>query len=322
MIPAFVRDKAGNIYLNDSIRYVKSGVLVPRQALVPLVTPAAPAAGIPSNSPVAVLESPQDAVLEIYQLMGEHDPADAADVQNRLTVQITDNAWRRRLMNRPILANHVFGNNLRTFKLLETILLRQQQTLQLEFQNNSTAGASNFRFSMEHVKFQASELMNPEVTDYLARMSNRKLYLTPWWQTTDAPVTIPAGGTVNTFLTTTRDVLTVFFYSMMQALSTGVAGDLQERVLIRLFDAKTERPLQNQPFTMNTGTGTSQFPYHFATGWCIEPNTKIRAELTNLITDAPTEVFWTLGGVASYVTSPGLLEPGVVPAAASYQGQM
>lgn len=322
MIPAFVRDKPGNIYLNDAIRYVKGGILVPRQALVPLVTPAAPAAGIPSNSPVAIWESPEDSVLELYSLMGEHGAADVADVQNRLTVQITDNGWRRRLMNRAIIANHVFGNNLRPFRLLETILLRQQQTLQFDFQNNSTAGASNFRFAGETVKFQASELMNPEVTDYIARMSQRKLYLTPWWQTTDQAVTIPASGTVNAFFTFTRDVYTVLFYSMMQVLTTGVAGDLQERVTLSMFDAKTERPLQNQPFTLNTGTGTAQFPFHFPTGWCIEPNTKIRVQMTSLVTDQPIEVFWTLAGVATFVTSPGLLEPGVVPAQASYQGQM
>jgi hypothetical protein len=216
-----------------------------------------------------------------------------------MTVLVTDTSWRRRLMNREILVNHFFGSNQQPCFFSETILLRGQQTLYLQFANPSIVDATDFRFAFEHRKFQATALSRPQVTQHLAREDRNKLFRTPYWLTSDAAITIPASGTVTAFFTTTRDIITILYSATASFISAGVAGDIVEGFTVRLFDAATDRPLQNQPVARSCCSGSAGFPFVFPTGWMIEPNTKIRAEFTNLITDAATEVFWTFKGVAS-----------------------
>ena len=95
----------------------------------------------------------QDSACEIYSFMGRHTPTDNANTQRRLQVEITDQRYLRRLMNRPVLANHVFGTGQYPFYMYETIMLEAQQNLVFQFINPSAAGASHFQFAMEHRKF-------------------------------------------------------------------------------------------------------------------------------------------------------------------------
>lgn len=300
MLPVFVKDNKGNIYLNELVRYVKGTIIVPASSQIPVVSPAAASAAVPGFSPPVIVEGSEDGFSEIYSFMGEHGAADNSDVTNRLAVQITDNAWRRRLMNRDVLADHVFGNNLQPLFVPESIFLEGQQTMTFQFTNNSTAGSSNFRFALEARKFQATALSNSKVIEFLRDMRQRKAQLYPFWQTSDSAVSIPAGGTVDSFFTIDRTHTVLVLTAMGRALTTGVAGDTQEKALVELFDPETDRPLQNQPVAFNCAAGTSRFPYVFPTGWLCPPNTKIHARFTNLITDQATEIFFTFHGVGCF----------------------
>jgi len=299
MIPTWISTRSGETFLNDLRRYVKGGFLTCDPAFVPLVIPAAPAAAIPSNSPPIVVEGNEDALTEIFSAMGEHDAAVLAAVQNRMTVLITDISWRRRLMNREILVNHVFGTNLQPAFFSETTFLRGQQTLQLNFQNNSVAGATSFRFLFETRKFQATSFSRPQVTQHIAKEDRNKLFRTPFWLTSNAAVVAPAGGVIDAFFTVSRDVTMIIYANVATFISTGVAGDIVQGFAVEFFDAKTERPLQNQPIARSCCSGSAGFPFVDGTGWMVEPNTTIRVRFTNLITDQPTEIFWTFKGVAS-----------------------
>ncbi len=301
-IATWIRDRNGSLYLNQALRYVKGNIAVPQDE--PIVTPAATlVAGTlnPGLSPVQIIDSPEDSLSELYLWTGSHDTGTPADVQNRLEVQITDTTWRRRLMNRPILANHVFGTRLRPFRMLKTLFLEAQAVLQLQFSNRSTVGISNFRISAGGTKFQASAMLTKRVTEHIKITRHQSLYLQPYWLTSNEAVTIPAGGSVDAFFDNTRDIYNALFQIMAQAITTGAAGDTQEIFSFEIFDAATERPLQNQPVTMNTGTGTAEFPYDLPTPICMDPRTQLRVRFTNLITDQPTEVFFTFHGVAGYV---------------------
>lgn len=300
MIPTWVTDPAGNIFINDLTRSVKSTILVPPAAQNPLTTLAGGALNPTLSTPV-IIEGGEDSVTEIFSLIGAHQAGVPADVQNRLEVEIKDSSYRRILMNRPILANHVFGTNLQPYFLNESIFLESQQVLNLQFYNRSVAGASVYRMAFEARKFQASALANKDVTRQIGEFRRRKTFLNPFWLTSQAPVQLPAGGTVPVYFEGTRDQFLILFNIMCQTITTGVAGDTQEVISLNIFDSRTDRPLNNQPVTLNSATGTAQFPFQLPTALMVEPRTSFRVDMTNLITDQPTEVFLTFHGVASFM---------------------
>jgi len=305
MIPTWITSSDGAVYINDLTRYVKSTILVPPAGQNPLTTPAAAGAAIPTFSAPVVFEGGEDGVTEIYSLMGAHQAGVAADVQARLEVEIKDSSYRRFYMNRPILANHVFGTNLNPFFLSESIFLESQQVLNLQFYNRSVAGQSVYRMAMEARKLQASALAQDNVTRRIAEMRRRKTFLTPAWLTSRAAIQIPAGGTVPAFFDVPRDYFFYIFEIMASTITTGVAGDTQEVISWEAFDAKTQRPLQDlrRPVTLNTGAGNAQFPFILPTPLLVEPRTTIQINFNNLVTDQPTEVFFTFAGVSSFQAS-------------------
>jgi len=330
VLPAWVNRPDGSVFLNDLKRYVKGAYLSPAAASIPVVIAAAPSATVPTGAPPIIVESPPDAIHEIFSMFGEHLTAPAApalpvpplvDVQRRMTVQIFDLAWRRNLMNRDIPVDHVFGTNLSPFFLRESIFLEGQQVLQFNFLNNSTAGGTAFKFQMESRKFQATSLTRKNVTEYINDQRRRRLYLTPFWQTSNQAISIPAGGVVDVFFTTDRSFDFIILGNVSSFISTGTAGDLEEGFAVELFDAKTERPLQNQAVVRSCCSGSAGFPFLYPTGWIQEPNTILRVRFTNLITNAATEVFWTFFGVSNYTnTTPFQVTPTVAPAEALFRG--
>jgi hypothetical protein len=205
-------------------------------------------------------------------------------------------------MNRSILANHVFGTPLNPFFMNESVLLEGQQVLRLQFFNRSTVAPSNFRFLMEARKFQAASMLKDQVTQEIARMRKRKAFLSPYWLTSRERIELPAGGTQTVFFENSRDNFLLLFYVMCQTITTGAAGDTQEVVSWELLDGKTQRPLQNQPVTLNTGAGDSEFPFVLPAPLFLEPDNVMQARFTNLITDQPTEVFFTFHGVSIFVS--------------------
>ncbi len=240
-----------------------------------------------------------------------------ADVRDRMTVEITDTAWQRNLMNRDVICNHVFGDNRKPLFLRESILLETNQTLLYRFYNKSSAGPGSFGFSCEARKWQAEAMKRKSVADFIADLRERKIWCQPYWLTlNDGSVSVPANSSATTFLTCTGDITLVLFYMYGQVITTGVSGNTQEKIQIELNDENSGRAMQNQPFTLNTGTGTPANPFILPTPWYLMPQTQIKAKFTNLITDAASEVFLTLHGVAIYTGNRrrggGLIDPSIL----------
>jgi len=303
-----------SLYLNDVVRYVKGCFLAPDIGVNPIVIAAAPSATVPRFGTPVIWESSQEAVSELFSFMGLHGAAVNADVQARMSVTITDTAFRRRLMNRDILVNHVFGSNLQPFFMRESIVLEGQQTLQFDFLNNSIAGATSFESCGEARKFQSTAFTKKQVTTFIGEARQRKSFLYPFWLTSDAPFSIPAGGVRDVFFTATRDTMQVLMATIATFISTGVAGDTVEGFSAQFFDAKTERPLQNQPVVRSCCSGTAGSPYILPTPLMMEPNTRMRVRFQNLITDQPIEIFFTWVGVAVYAASNIFETPGIMVA--------
>ncbi len=301
MIPAWVETPKGDIYLNQLKRYVKGGFLAPPSDLNPVTTPAA--AVDPGISPVVTMQGPQDAVGELYAFTGRHTPTDAADVQSRLEVSIHDQRWLRHLMNRPVLANHVFGTGQYPNELYETLLLEGQQNLAFEFTNRSAAGASHFAFLAEQRKFVDVNVNEAFVTRFLRSERKRKALLYPFWLTSDRAINIPAGATREELFTITADVALVLFEGYCDFITTGVAGDVQEGLAFEFFNPKNGRPLQNSPIPLNCcfgQTALARLSHKLPCPLMVEPATTMMVRITNLITDQPTEAFITFHGVAYY----------------------
>lgn len=301
MLPAWIEAPDGQRYLNQLKRYVKGGFLVPPAALNPVTTPAAIVD--PGVSPVVTVQGPQDAAVELYALTGRHRPTDDPDVVRRLRVEITDQRYLRRLMNRSVLANHVFGTGQYPVFLNETTLLEAQQNLVFQFINPSIAGDSHFQLAIEQRKFIDSNVNQPFLTRFLRENRKRKELLYPFWLTSNTDVTLPAAGSLDVLFSVTQDVALVLFEVWCDFISTGVAGDVQEGVAFEFFNPKNSRPLQNRPVTLNCCAGRSQtvpLSYQLPCPLMVEPATIMRVRMTNLITDQPTEVFMTFAGVAYF----------------------
>lgn len=295
VIQNFVSDRQQNVFLNQLLRYVRGNIIVPPAARQPLVTAAS------SPSAPILLQGPQDATTEIFSTFGFHGAADNADVQARLELELTEVKWRRRWMNRPVLANHFFGNNLQQHQLLETCMLESQSALQLRFTNQSAAGNSNFTFGMRGCKVQQSHLSRPFAEKLLNDYGLRKTFLYPFWFSLDNGfVQIPAASTRTFFMSNTFDIELVLFFAMGSALTTGAAGETTEIFSAQVFDPDDKIPLQSAPFTFNTGFGTARFPYPLPAPLIVEPNRQLEIRITNLVTDQPSDVFLTYAGVANY----------------------
>jgi hypothetical protein len=308
MVPILV-SKDGKMYLNDIKRYAKGTILVPTLANR-TITMAAGAYSAPIP-----LEGPIDAVNEIMSLMAYPATANNADVTARMAVLITDEAYRRQLMNREILCNQVFGNGLRPFRLMESVAVEGQQVVTFQFHNVSLAGGGAISFSAEAQGVQGFGLGYDEIKKWINIQRQRKAFLSPYWLTSDAAVSLLATQTKEFFFTNTSDKWLLLGYVMAQVITQGSLGDeAPEFFEFEIYDAKTQRKLMNQPITMNTGTGTAQFPFRLDDPLLVEPSTQLRVRMTSLITNAAMEVFLTFHGVACSTQLPpfavnGLLQP-------------
>jgi hypothetical protein len=314
MIPSFTTDeKTGTVYLNNLRRFVRGGLLVPSAANALITTPARVGTN-PGMSTSFFLEGPQDGKSVLHSLTGVHSSGVLQDVRDRLSVEFTEMAWRRTMMNRPIPTNHVFGTNIKPFFLKESVLLDQYQTLKVQFSNNSLLGASSFRIAGEITKFQAEMFKRPDVANEFASQRARKLFYQNYWLTTDQPISMAASGTATGQFILTGDIYFCAMYQLGHVIydAAGATGDTQEIVEIELFDAKTGRALQNQPFTLNTGLGTAENPYIFPHPIIIEPQTNLKVNYRNLLTNKALEVFHTLYGVAVYTGRAGLTEKSIL----------
>lgn len=313
MLKTFIRTRDGAIYLNDSIRYQRTVFLTPAANQYPIVTPAAPGAGARSISPPVIIEGPADSVNKVYRMLADHDTvATVDDVAKRLSCEITDTIYRRKLMNRDILVDHVFGQKLvppdvavaqlAPFKMCESLFLEPQQTLEYVIINNSTLSASTLRIQNEAKQTQSPAWNREDVREELARDRARKPYLYPFWMTTDTPITLAAGQSRDVFMTVTRDIRFVAFAQMARAIVTGVpAGDTAEQFTVEVLDGQTQRPMQNQPICRTCFGGNANNPYWLPTGWMLEPNSKIQLRVTSLLTAGSIDVFLTWAGTACFV---------------------
>lgn len=234
------------------------------------------------------------------------------EIRDNLRVVITDTAFRRDYMNRPVPVLHVFGSSRKPFFLQETVLLEKNQTLLYKFINPITTGPASFVLQNQARKFQAESFQRKGVKEFIRGQLARKTWCNPYWLTLDNDLSLAANSSSTQFMTCTRDITLILFAAMGHAFSSGAAGNLVEKFTFTLFDAKTGRQLNNQPVTLNTGLGTAENPYFFPHPIVLEPYTQLKLDFQNLITDAATQVFVTFAGVAVYTGTAAVTDPAIM----------
>jgi hypothetical protein len=311
--PTLLQDRSGAISLNRVYQSLKDGILIPSSEGI--VVPAATSLTNPGQSPYTTLESPSDAWDELFALIGNFDPASDADAAARMLAMIKDTGTvERRLMNRPVLFNHVFGTVQNPAYIMDSatnIWMEPLQSLIFNFFNPSIAGPATLNYSALCTKFQQPSMNAPKVKDYVGKALKHYRQITPYWFTCDSSVdntngqvagfTIPAGGTVDIFFTSSADVELILTCAYATSIpAAGAVGDTVERFQAQFWDARTDRPMQTQPFTLNTGFGSPAFPHYFSIPIIVPPDYKLRARFKSLITNVSQDVFVTLHGVANY----------------------
>ena len=298
-VPTFITDKQGNVSLNPVKNFVRGTILSPASTAVPVA--AAAKVTNPGVSAPIILQAPTDGAIEIFSCMGAQRSGVAADITNRFAVSLQETGrGQRTLMNQPVLCNHVFGTPGQPYFLNESIFLEPDQTLQAIFYNQSTSGLSSFDFGFEARKFQTVNVADQMVNDYIEKMRLEKNIFYPFWLTNDSPISLSSNGTGVAYFTNTKDQWLTIWDVMATAITAGNAGDTTELFSAEILDPRTARPLQNQPFTLNTGFGTGSLPYKNPTGWLIEPQSQVQIYLKNLVTNGATDVYITFGCQAAY----------------------
>lgn len=217
-------------------------------------------------------------------------------------VSITDQAWRRRLMNRDVPVIHVFGDNQKPLYLKESLLLEQDQTLVLEFTNYSTTEPASFAPIMEGRKWQKEALNDSAVYNFIGGLRDRKQFAQPYWLTMDkGRTTLAIGASTNEFFTCTGDI-TLFLFNLYGQAFADDGSDVSNLVTVQFVDAKTQRAIQAQPMPLSTIAGTSQNPMRLPTPWIVEPQTQIRATFQNN-SGVACKAYVTFHGVAIYTGS-------------------
>lgn len=304
-VPTFLKEANGAVWLNPARKYARGTMLAPGPGLMPFTVPAK-SGNNPGRSSIILLEGAQNAVTEIQGLTGLRGE-EVTDVGDRMSCVITDPAYRRELMNRDILVDHVFGDYQFPFVLSESIGLESQQSLSLQLLNNSTSGAGSFSMAAKGNKIESSEETAKLVDDFANQMRVRKTFCCPYWLTSDGAVSIAASAAnQRVFFTNVREWTLVLFYAMARIKTTGVAGDTTEGFTATIYDPGTQRILttQNQPVPRSLCSGTAQKPYVLPWPIIMLPNTQGWIDFNNLVTDAALEIFWTFHGVAVFDGQP------------------
>lgn len=303
MIPTFVQDRKGNTYLNPSNAFVKGLMFTPQtgQNSFSLADPATLAA--PTRSAPIILEGPENAFSEIYSIIGQVASPSAERAMN-CGMTIYDTSNRRNLMNRPVPFPHILGNNVNPFFMPESLFLRGQQTLQVTLFNQFAAGGGSQtgQFAFEGTTYQRGCWGDAKVVEYLKDSERRKLFLSPYWLTLDDGfIALTASATRDIFLTINASLCFLVTSIMASGSTAGVAGNTVDKFTLEFFDPKTERPLQNQPILRTSAGGDSFYPYVLPTPWLLDADSKLHVRAVNLVTDASTNVYLTLSGVACFM---------------------
>jgi hypothetical protein len=304
-IPTFLQGKGGQVYLNPAKDYVQPFELTIDEPNNVFTLPAGGFAGpFPATAQF-------DGPIEIFYFkVNVKDSATLNDLTDYNIRWLIENPGKRKqYMNRSIPLIASAGDAGRPYVLPETIFLPVRQSLNMTFFNDDGADR-NIEIVLGGIKYYpnaAPEKIRDQMYEYILRRERTYTY----FQTTDAPVVIPAGGTGTRGLMRIPDDADLEIFKAT-AHATSAAG-----FRIRIRDSQNDRGMQNNeihsslmfgghtPIPIAGGVAGSGgiFPARWATTFLVRRSIILRAEFDNLDLGNPNTVDIILGGrKISYAT--------------------
>lgn len=290
--PTFSGGPNGSIFLDEERQAIKGSVFVPPSNDMPMSIPARVGTSF-GISPATMIESPTDSYSEILNLFC----LDGADVANTslsyLYTSISGfSDGERRFSKRPVPVRHVFGNRYNPYMLLdpiasEPLIMRPQQVLAFNgFYNADTNAVTNFRFCAVGRRFSIPRL-RPQTLPALEALFTRRKNVYPYWNVmasnlnaTPLPgITVAAGVAADFFFEEEENEILI-----TRILAHGYDGTAAAETFnatLDLYDARSQKKLNNQPILLsNLGYDATQ-PFTLAVPILLSSDMYVRGRITN-----------------------------------------
>ena len=206
-------------------------------------------------------------------------------LQANFLVMLKEVGEVRNFMNNPIHIRTMFGTGQQPALLREPYMFLSQHNISVTPTNLGIAtamsmylcGAQYFPWGPELIRYKKDKLA---IVSLLQKWLNRRQYVTPYWLTTDMPVTMSsrqatAGTTVDYSAKIGDDGhFEIFGHAVV---STGP-------FMMTVSEVKTKQTLVNGQITQINGMGDARFPTIYPTPYLVPAGYKLNLQITNLDT--------------------------------------
>ena len=284
-IPLFLRSTKNNlVYLNELKQYVQPYWLVPQD--------------IGNRGFLAVPANTQRHCVVVPDQNGPFEGSYiTADVPSGglMNVRINEPGANRDLMNRDILLQTIFTpvpGAQNPFVLPETLWLEARQSLLLYFTDLS--GLLNSVQPVIHGrKFNLRQARAGLADKFLAKRRLQRKVTTPYFYTTDQPVTLAVGAIAQRANIQVDDAGHFVAYK----ITCWSQGPFEYRII----DGTSGATLSGAVYIANTqGAGIAAFPYILPEPWFIPKNRILTLEFNNLRVGLTNNIFLTITGRRIY----------------------
>jgi hypothetical protein len=212
------------------------------------------------------------------------------------TVLLKEVGEVRQFMNRACHVRTIFGTGQTPALLREPYYFLSQHNISIQCDKIS-GGATSARFYLngnQYYPWSPEFLRKPEskamLTAEIQRWLKRRKKVTPYWLTTDTPVSL-AGNAVGEFSAKVGDDGSVELYTIA-AVATG-------NFRIQISEVKTKQLLMNAFITQQNGIGTANFPTLLPMAYMLPAGYRLRIVIQD-VSGLANNVFLTFGGRKIY----------------------
>jgi len=287
MLPTYVRDQDGRVWINPAKRHVRPYWLTTEPNVI---TVAPGGTSVPQVMPIDT----QGHFEAFYMLTQSDGP---------YTIQIFDPATSRFWQNRELHIGTVAGGligGVGTFPFIlpESYFFNVEdapRSVLVTFRNLLPLASNNIRFAFHGRRIYSRE-SPPDVQEKFREMYERKERTTAYFLTTDVtPVVLPVALGATPFVAPIRNTDEADFEVFkLMAVSTGPFE-------FRLRDRASNRTIMNQFVHQTQGMGLGTVPFIFQESWLIERNYQVDLELINLTAPlVENTIFFTMAGRRLY----------------------
>jgi hypothetical protein len=208
------------------------------------------------------------------------------------TIRLREVGEVREFMNRENHVRCIAGTAQQPAIFREPYMFLSQHNVSVQLAKVA-GGATNIRmgyWGMQYYPWDPEFLARPdqkaEIVSRLKKWVNRRKYVTPYWLTTDVPVSLAGNGTGDFRCKLGNDA---------QFEAYGVCAVSTGNFEMIVSEVKTKQTIMNGAITRDNGIGDARFPMIFPEPYLIPAGCYLEVTLTDL-SGAPNDIFLTFFG--------------------------